>query len=95
MEHEQVFEYLGERSYSIYLLHPVVIIFTKAYLIALYSKLEPHIGGCAFFACALMVVAVVLMLAEITYRTVEVPGIKLGRRVIERMRTKHGELQHS
>jgi len=79
-------EYLGERSFSIYLLHPLVIVLTQKYIVGLYAMLEPALGTYAFIVCALLVVLVVLALAEITYRTIEVPGIKYGRKVIETMR---------
>lgn len=82
------FEYLGERSFSIYLLHPLVIYFSKGWIVTLYAKLEPAIGAYAYFACAAFVMAEVLAVAEITYRAIEVPGIKLGRTVIGNMRGK-------
>jgi peptidoglycan/LPS O-acetylase OafA/YrhL len=79
-------EYLGERSFSIYLLHPLIIYFSKSYIVSLYSKLEPSVGAYAFFVCAFVVMVEVLIMAEITYRAIEVPGIKLGRKVIGAMR---------
>lgn len=80
------FEYLGERSFSIYLLHPPIIILSKIYIVNLYAKLEHSIGAYAYFVCALVVMAEVLVMAEITYRVIEVNGIKLGRTVIGKMR---------
>ena len=82
------FEYLGERSFSIYLLHPMVIYFSKGWVVNLYARLEPGIGAYACFACAALVMVEVLVMAEITYRGIEVPGIKLGRKVIGTMRGK-------
>lgn len=80
------FEYLGERSFSIYLLHAPIIILSKGYVVSLYSKLEPGIGAYAYFVCAVVVMVEVLVMAEITYRAIEVPGIKLGRKAIGTMR---------
>lgn len=80
------FEHLGERSYSVYLLHPMIILFTRNYIVSFYSKLEPSVGAYAFFICALAVMCMVLGMAEITYRAIEVPGIKLGRKIIRTMR---------
>ena len=80
------FEYLGERSYSIYLLHPLVINLSKNYIVSLYAKLESGMGEYAYFICALVVMCGVLIVAEITYRAVEVPGIRMGRKLIETMR---------
>ena len=82
------FEYLGERSFSIYLLHPGILYFSKSYIVGLYTILKPSVGEFAYFFCAVMVVAMVLVLSEITYRAIEVTGVKLGRRIIESMRGK-------
>lgn len=82
----RVLEYLGERSFSVYLLHPLVIYASRDWVASLYARLEAGIGAYAYFACAMLVIAEVLMMAEITYRVIEVPGIKLGRRVIGAMR---------
>lgn len=82
------FEYLGERSFSIYLLHPLVIYFSMGYIVKLYAMLEPDMGSYAYFICALVVMAEVLVMAELTYRAIEVPGIKFGRNLIEIMRGK-------
>lgn len=45
-------------------------------------------GAYVYFVCAALVMVEVLVMAEITYRAIEVPGIKLGRKVIETMRGK-------
>ena len=82
------FEYLGERSFSVYLLHPLVIYASRGWVASLYAKLESDIGAYAYFACAALVMVEVLVMAEITYRGIEVPGIKLGRKVIGTMRGK-------
>jgi peptidoglycan/LPS O-acetylase OafA/YrhL len=79
------YEYLGERSFSIYLLHPLVIILSKGYVVSLYAKLEPEMGAYAYFICALLVAGEVLVMAEITYRIIEVPGIRFGRNIIVKM----------
>ena len=78
------FEYLGERSFSIYLLHPVVIHFSKVQLLAIYQWLQPYLGGYAYFVCAVLAIALVLVFAEATYRLVEVPGIRLGQKLIRK-----------
>jgi peptidoglycan/LPS O-acetylase OafA/YrhL len=77
-----LFQYLGERSFSIYLVHPVVIVFSKAYLLEGYEELLSFIGAYAFFVCATLILVVILLCAELTYRLIEVPGIHLGRRLI-------------
>ncbi len=89
----RTFEFLGERSFSIYLLHPVVIYFSKSWVVNLYAKLESGMGAYAYFVCAALVMVEVLVMAEITYRAIEVPGIKLGRKLIEAMRGKALQVQ--
>lgn len=82
------FEYAGERSYSLYLLHPVVIITLKKYIAGAYFFLLPFIGTYAFFVCAVAVLLLVSIAAELTYRFIEVPGINLGRNLIVMQRNK-------
>ena len=60
--------WLGRISYSVYLLHPIV-------LLALYPMHWPVWG----FLPALL--AGSLLLAELAYRFVEMPGVALGRAV--------------
>jgi peptidoglycan/LPS O-acetylase OafA/YrhL len=81
----KIFRYVGERSYSMYLLHPVIIVFLKGYIIKFYVCLVPYVGAYAFFICSIIVLGIVLIVAEIAYRTIEVPGIKLGRTFIGRL----------
>ncbi len=80
-----IFKYVGERSYSIYLLHPVIIFFSEDYIVKFYNFLASYIGAYAFFICAIIVLGIVLIAAEITYRAIEVPGIKLGRNFVGRL----------
>ena len=83
----RVFGYLGERSYSLYLLHPVVILRLKEPLQAAYAWLTPLLGPWAFFVCALLLLLPLLAATEAAYRLIEVPGIRWGRRVNRRLRT--------
>lgn len=85
----KLFEYLGERSFSIYLLHPIVIAALLPVIARSYETFASHIGAYAYFACAALVVGAVLICAEFTYRLVEVPGINLGRKLIAGRRA-HG-----
>ena len=82
------FKYLGERSYSVYLLHPVIIVLLRSPIQNLYMTLSAQIGAYAFFACALFVLVPLLMLAELTYRSIELPGVGFGRSIIQWMRTR-------
>jgi len=82
----RIFEYLGERSFSVYLLHPVVIVLSKDHLARTYEALRPYLGANAFFVCATLTIALVLVFAEFTYRLIEVPGIKFGRNLVTQWR---------
>lgn len=75
------FEHVGERSYSVYLLHPVVIPFLRTPLQQLNGWLASYLGPYAFFVSAVLVIGVLLLASEITYRFIEVPGIRFGRRI--------------
>lgn len=79
----KLLEFFGERSFSIYLLHPVLIVALKGVVTATYANLAASMGAYAYFVCAGFVLGVVLLTSELTYRLVEVPGIKLGRKVIK------------
>ncbi len=81
-------QFVGERSFSIYLLHPVCITLPKRYIQEMYSALTPYFSEYAFFVCALVVLGVVLVFSEITYRLIEVPGIAIGRHLIRRHRLR-------
>jgi peptidoglycan/LPS O-acetylase OafA/YrhL len=75
-------EYLGERSFSIYLLHPVIVFFSKDYLLKVSSVCSSIIGSYSYFICAIILMIAIWVAAEFTYRFIEVPGINLGRRLI-------------
>lgn len=77
----RVFEFLGERSYSVYLLHPVVLFYMKTELVMLADGLRPAIGDSVYFVCALVVLMVVIPCAELTYRFIEIPGIRFGKKL--------------
>jgi peptidoglycan/LPS O-acetylase OafA/YrhL len=75
----RIFQYFGERSFSIYLLHPIIIVLSKDHLLNTYGALQPYLGAKAFFICATLIIALVLVFGEFTYRLIEVPGIRFGR----------------
>ncbi|GAA2791386.1 acyltransferase [Crossiella cryophila] len=64
--------YVGERSYSLYLVQSIAA--------APLHFLFPSLGG---WPLALSVVALALVLASVLYRTVEVPMINVGRKVLK------------
>ncbi|QXH50281.1 acyltransferase [Pseudomonas fakonensis] len=79
-------EYFGERSFSMYLLHPIVMYYMKDSLAKIYAASAVYLGGYAYFFCAIVVLAVLLVLVEITYRLIEIPGINLGKKIIAKKR---------
>jgi peptidoglycan/LPS O-acetylase OafA/YrhL len=81
-----VLEFLGERSFSLYLLHPVVIFYLKPILLSLDQWLRPAMGGWVFFVCAGVVLSTLLPAAEIAYRYIERPSIATGRKFVGRVR---------
>lgn len=85
----RIFEFLGERSFSIYLLHPIIIHYLKTPLASTYEILQPYFGSASYFVCVLPIIALVLVFAELTYRFVEVPGIRFGRKLAKKV-TTHG-----
>jgi peptidoglycan/LPS O-acetylase OafA/YrhL len=75
-------EFLGERSYSVYLLHRMVIFGLTPVNQRLYGASAELIGPWAFVVCAALTLAVVVACSAATYRFIEVPGIQAGRAVI-------------
>ena len=82
----RVAQWLGERSYSIYLGHiPAIGAVRPAYphLVAWFGQ-----GSIAYTLALLLALPLVLLFAELGYRFVERPGIALGRRVSARWRER-------
>lgn len=75
-------QYLGERSYSIYLTHAVLIGFGAKILNRVYEQCYPWLGGFSFGICALVVLVPILLVSELTYQLIEVKGIALGRSIL-------------
>jgi len=69
-------QFLGERSYSIYLLHPFIIHSLRDTYASIYGKIE--LPGVSFLICAALSIIIVVICADVTYRLIEVPGIRLG-----------------
>ena len=74
--------YCGKISYSIYLLHPLVIYF----LIPVFRSIE-NLGWpntISFGLCAALTLGITAAAATVTYQLVELPGMALGRHLIRR-----------
>ncbi|TPI47416.1 acyltransferase [Mesorhizobium sp. B2-9-1] len=75
-----VFHVLGELSYSIYLIHLLVLQPVAAFVIARYGQ---EMDAPLRFAIVLAIVLpVVCLLSFVTYRVIEMPGQQLGRTVV-------------
>ena len=77
-----VLQHFGERSYSIYLTHAVVIYLISPLIRKLYELCFPTLGGYGFAVCAVVALIPTLLVSEGTYRLVEVRGIMLGKRFL-------------
>ncbi|MDA5337632.1 acyltransferase [Stenotrophomonas maltophilia] len=74
--------FLGKVSYSVYLLHPTIVYL----LIPVYRRVHEQQSDLtvAFIACAGLTFVILLPLAWLSYRLIELPGIRLGRRLENR-----------
>jgi peptidoglycan/LPS O-acetylase OafA/YrhL len=77
-----ILQHFGERSYSIYLTHAIIIYLVAPIIRQLYEFCYPTLGGYGFAVCALAVLIPTLLVSEVTYRLVEVPGITLGKKLV-------------
>ena len=71
--------YLGTITYSVYLIHPLVIPVVSPVYPAI-QRLIPSTTA-SMFACSFATLAITVAIASVTYRLVERPGITAGRRL--------------
>ncbi|MET4729799.1 peptidoglycan/LPS O-acetylase OafA/YrhL [Lysobacter enzymogenes] len=76
--------FLGAISYSLYLVHPFVVSRLYSVFARLYAALP---DGVAYAACLVVSLVLAIPAAWLTYRFVEQPGMRWGRRAFERART--------
>jgi peptidoglycan/LPS O-acetylase OafA/YrhL len=83
-------QWLGERSFSIYLLHPLAINELTRHDVYLWvwQSLEPTIGAWAYLPCVALTLTIVLSLSAVTYVLIEKPGQKLGAAIISAFRAR-------
>lgn len=79
-----VLQHFGERSYSIYLTHAVIIYLTGPLVRRLYELCYPTLGGYGFAVCAMVVLIPTLLVSELTYRLIEVRGVVFGKQRLVR-----------
>jgi peptidoglycan/LPS O-acetylase OafA/YrhL len=71
--------YFGRVSYSMYLNHPTIVFLLAPVYAWIYSR---GLGvSVSFLACLALTTAAVVAASEITYRLVELPGMRLGKKV--------------
>ena len=88
--------YFGRISYSFYLLHPTIVFA----LIPFYRRVDAQgwLPTASFGICAAVTVTAVTALASVTYKVVEEPGIRIGKRLTvwlmdpSRVTLKRGQL---
>jgi peptidoglycan/LPS O-acetylase OafA/YrhL len=78
----RAFVYLGERSYSIYLLHPMVILLPRQHWRAWDEGLTQAIGDWSFVVISVAVLGLTIALSVVSYALIEVPGMRLGSHLI-------------
>jgi peptidoglycan/LPS O-acetylase OafA/YrhL len=83
-------QWLGERSFSIYLLHPIVIfaLVRNGLYTPIFDATRPIIGAWSYLPCVGLTLAIVLPASAVTYRIIERPGQKLGSMLIKRLRER-------
>ena len=77
-----MFRKIGEVSFSIYLLHHLVMHFGAGYIIKVLQALgEGTRGNLSYGVAYLLIVGASTLLALLTYRFVEQPSIRLGAKL--------------
>jgi peptidoglycan/LPS O-acetylase OafA/YrhL len=72
--------WLGKVSYSLYLFHPMILLFCVYYLR----------GPLTIWGSDLLGFCLSLLAAEFFYRTIEKPAIQWGKKIVEKMRARPG-----
>jgi len=82
-------EFLGERSYSLYLLHPYLIHKLRPISNSIYYSCEPRMGEWAVAPALVSVFVPLVLLAAASYALIERPGMDFGRWLRQRLKA-HG-----
>jgi peptidoglycan/LPS O-acetylase OafA/YrhL len=80
--------FLGKTSYSLYLLHPtLVLLLVPAYR---WVYAQPMGLSLKFAGCSALTLTLLIPLSYLSYRWIERPGINLGRNLlVARTRVRH------
>lgn len=73
--------YLGERSYSVYILHSPILVLAGYVLFPMYDFTREE----ALLAMTLVIVPTILIASDLMYRFVERPMIRIGARMADRL----------
>lgn len=79
--------FYGKISYSLYLNHPIMIYFFSPLYHGVYSL--GYSNSIHFFICLTITIIPLTFVSYLTYRFVEVPGIKLGKKLITLIKNKY------
>lgn len=74
-------QYLGERSYSLYLVHFPAILLLPALTKAAFDAFHPFMGDWAIIVAVIATYAPIVAVSAITYRLIERSGMDLGKRL--------------
>ena len=74
--------YLGKASYSLYLLHPILIFTIIPVYRRLYGFMSTDISG--YLSSLLITLVLLTVIAIISYKYIERPGVALGEKLIGR-----------
>ncbi len=77
--------HLGKISFSLYLLHPLLIVLLKPIYLSIYGSLwMPQ--SLHFISCCMVTLGVLIPAATLSYTMIESKGIQLGQRLIEHIK---------
>lgn len=79
--------FIGDVSYSVYLLHLLIVLPVIAYLLS-NTQFAELPSAVRFVAASAIIVPVTYGIATLLYRFIEKPGIKLGKTIIGRQQAK-------
>lgn len=78
-------QYLGERSYSLYLVHFPGLLLLAPFTGWAFNVLHPAMGDWALAVAVVATYLPIVLVSAITYRFIERPGMELGKRMTRRL----------
>ncbi|BCG62657.1 MAG: hypothetical protein methR_P0304 [Methyloprofundus sp.] len=70
---------MGKISFSLYLLHPLIIVLLQNTYFKVKESLENEV--LSFFACSFLTIAAVTLVAKLSFHLIEVPSMKYGKKI--------------